>query len=184
MKKQIIAVIFAAILSIGLTACNRADDNKDAATETETETDTKKENYITEDEAKTKALAHAKLEGAEVTYTRVNRDTKDGQEVYEIEFYYEDKEYDYDIDALTGEVISHSSETDTKAENVGDDIGEEAARALILEKAEGAAEEDIVMERNMNDGQAIYKGTVVHEGKTYEYEIDAVNGTISKWEGK
>lgn len=182
MKKQFIAIIFAMIMSLGLTACNRADDNNDAATETETEADTEKENYITEDEAKTKALAHAKLEGKEVTYTRVNQDTKEGKEVYEIEFYYEDNEYDYDVDAITGDIISHSSETNTNAENAGDDIGEEAARALILEKAEGAADENIEIERNMNDGQAIYKGTVALEGKTYEFEVDAASGTITKWE--
>lgn len=178
MKKQIIAVIFAAIMTMGLTACNQADDNNETAAETETET----ENYITEDEAKTKALAHAKLEGDEVTYTRVNQDTKEGREVYEIEFYFEDKEYDYDIDAVTGEVISHSSDTDTNAENTGDDIGEEAARALILEKADGAAAENVVINRDVVDGQVIYEGTVVLEGKTYEFEVDAANGIITKWE--
>ncbi|MGL6200037.1 MAG: PepSY domain-containing protein [Lachnospiraceae bacterium] len=179
MKKQIIAVVFAAIAVLGLTACNRTTDTDN--NDTKTETETKTENYITEDEAKTKALAHAELEGKEVTYTRVNQDTKDGQEVYEVEYTYEDKQYAYVVNALTGEIISHENEADTSA-NAGNDIGEEAARALILEKAQGAEDKDIVIERNTNDGQAIYKGTVVHEGKTYEYEIDAVNGTITKWE--
>lgn len=65
---------------------------------------------ISVDKAKQIALSHAGVSGA--SFTKVELDTDDGVRVYEIEFKVGNVEYDYDIDATSGAIISSSSEID------------------------------------------------------------------------
>ena len=65
---------------------------------------------ISVDKAKQIALLHAGVSGA--SFTKVKLDTDDGVRVYEIEFKVGNVEYDYDIDASSGAIISSSSEID------------------------------------------------------------------------
>ncbi len=65
---------------------------------------------ISVDRAKQIALSHAGVSGA--SFTKVKLDTDDGVRVYEIEFKVGNVEYDYDIDASSGAIISSSSEID------------------------------------------------------------------------
>ena len=63
--------------------------------------------YITEAEAKAVALAHAGLSESDVTFVRAHLDYDDGRAEYEIEFWSGNTEYDYDIDAVSGEIRSY-----------------------------------------------------------------------------
>ena len=63
---------------------------------------------ISLDEAKTIALEHSKLTMNEVTFTKTQLDTDDGKQTYEIEFIYNNEEYDYEIAVNNGEIISYS----------------------------------------------------------------------------
>lgn len=65
---------------------------------------------ISVDKAKQIALSHAGVGSA--NFTKVELDTDDGVRVYEIEFKVGNVEYDYDIDASSGAIISSSSEID------------------------------------------------------------------------
>lgn len=65
---------------------------------------------ISLDKAKQIALSHAGVSGA--SFKKVKLDTDDGVRVYEIEFKVGNVEYDYDIDASSGAIISSSSEID------------------------------------------------------------------------
>ena len=65
---------------------------------------------ISVDKAKQIALSHAGVSGA--SFKKVKLDTDDGVRVYEIEFKVGNVEYDYDIDASSGAIISSSSEID------------------------------------------------------------------------
>ena len=65
---------------------------------------------ISVDRAKQIALSHAGVSGA--SFKKVKLDTDDGVRVYEIEFKVGNVEYDYDIDASSGAIISSSSEID------------------------------------------------------------------------
>lgn len=63
---------------------------------------------ISEDEAKQTALTHAGLTTDQVTFIKSNIDRDDGREVYDVEFYTQDRnEYDYEIDPYTGEVLEY-----------------------------------------------------------------------------
>ena len=57
--------------------------------------------------AKQIALADAKVALKDVTFIKAELDNEDGRAVYEIEFYSGNVEYDYNIDALSGEIISN-----------------------------------------------------------------------------
>lgn len=65
---------------------------------------------ISVDKAKQIALSHAGVSGA--SFKKVKLDKDDGVRVYEIEFKVGNVEYDYDIDASSGAIISSSSEID------------------------------------------------------------------------
>lgn len=68
--------------------------------------------YITEDEAKKIALAHAGLSEAEVVFENVEADVKNGKTVYEIEFKSGSIEYEYKINATSGEIVSVDRDRD------------------------------------------------------------------------
>ena len=65
---------------------------------------------ISADRAKQIALSHAGVGSA--NFTKVELDTDDGVRVYEIEFKVGNVEYDYDINASSGAIISSSLEID------------------------------------------------------------------------
>lgn len=61
--------------------------------------------YIGTTEAKNVALENAGLTASQVKFTDVELDDKNGTYYYQVEFTADGKEYEYDIDALTGAVI-------------------------------------------------------------------------------
>ncbi len=65
---------------------------------------------ITAAKAKSIALSNAGLAGCDVTFTKVERDRDDGVTVYEIEFYWNGYEYEYEINAVTGKIIEKDKE--------------------------------------------------------------------------
>ncbi|MBQ3392582.1 MAG: PepSY domain-containing protein [Lachnospiraceae bacterium] len=68
---------------------------------------------LTKDEALEKALAHAHLKRNEVDYVKkVELDYEHGRKVYEVSFYKNGYEYEYDIDAETGKVLKAEKDLD------------------------------------------------------------------------
>ena len=61
---------------------------------------------ISEDKAQEIALKHAGLKADQVTGIRVSYAVDDGVPEYEVEFRYDGWEYEYEIHAETGEVLS------------------------------------------------------------------------------
>jgi len=59
-----------------------------------------------EEAAKAAALAHAGLKAADVTFVKCKLDWENGVQVYDVEFFTQDgREYDYEINAATGDVL-------------------------------------------------------------------------------
>ena len=66
--------------------------------------------YISYDKAKEIALAQAHISGDDIAFVEKEFDFDDGLAIYELEFSQGGIEYEYDIDAVTGKVISaHNS---------------------------------------------------------------------------
>ena len=62
-------------------------------------------NIISESEAKQIVLKHAGV--SQVTFTEVKCERDDGTVIYEIEFYADNNEYEYEIDGYSGKILSY-----------------------------------------------------------------------------
>lgn len=69
---------------------------------------------ISIEEAKTIALTHAKIADKDAFFSKTELDTDDGITEYEIEFFHNNVEYDYEINATTGEIIKFEKEISKK----------------------------------------------------------------------
>ena len=111
--------------------------------------------YIGEDAAKTTALTRAGLAESDVEAIRVRLDYDDGRAEYDVEFWLRTDtgaaEYDYEIDALTGEVLAFDYDAEdydaaqgaqTPPAASGAAITAEEAKQIALEHA-GVNEADI-----------------------------------------
>lgn len=167
--------------------------------------------YIGVEAAKSAAFAHAGLDASQVTTDEVDFDYEDGRMVYELEFYADGAEYEYDIDASTGAVVKFSQEggrTQTSSSagsggasgNVSSgsgsgtaqsgaggtaaDIGREAALAAALSHAGVSQDQvyDLEVKREYDDGRLEYEIEFKTGGWEYEYTINATDGTILDYE--
>ena len=139
---------------------------------------------ISAETAKSKALAHAGLSASQVTFVRATLDWDDGRSVYDVEFYTSDyKEYDYEIDASTGAVLSFDYDADhytrPSQPSTGTDIGLEKAKSIALGQVSGASSSHIRQaKRDYDDGRLEYEVKIVYNNYEYEFEIDGTTGTI------
>lgn len=63
------------------------------------------------EKAKETALEHAGVQAADVIFSKAKQEREDGIKVYELEFFISGKaEYEYIINALTGEIMEHHTE--------------------------------------------------------------------------
>ncbi|MCD8382454.1 MAG: PepSY domain-containing protein [Clostridiales bacterium] len=146
---------------------------------------------IGEDAAKEAALADAGFAESEVTGLRAKLDVEDGVTIYEVEFYQGGNEYDYDVNAATGAVITRSVEPDDDAatKSTGSTgstadasglIGKDAAQEIALEAA-GLAESEVTgmtVKQDREDGVTVYEVEFWNGTTEYDYEIDATTGAI------
>lgn len=142
---------------------------------------------IGETEAKNVAFADAGIsEETEVTALKIEYDFDDGQYLYEIEFRYESKEYEYEIVAANGEIYKKSIENVTvSAPGItgADNIisAEEAENAALTDSGEVAGNVRFVKAKlERENGVLVYEIEFVSAEKKYEYEINAVTGAIIK----
>jgi uncharacterized membrane protein YkoI len=68
--------------------------------------------YIGKDAATDIALDHAELTTEDVLYSRTRLERDDGRIEYDVEFYCDGVEYDYEIDATTGEILSFDKDAE------------------------------------------------------------------------
>ena len=152
---------------------------------------------ITETEAKNIALTDAGVAEADVTAIRVKLDVDHGVREYEVEFYVGNMEYDYEIDAQSGAIVSMDAEIeddfkpskDSKSTQKTQDIqtvetalSEDDAIAIVLDEVPDATESDVRIHLEFDDGRYVYDASVVLGLTEYELEIDANDGTVLKWE--
>lgn len=69
-----------------------------------------KEARITVDSAKQTALENAGFAARQVSFHEVELDESNGREYYDIDFTVNGQRYEYDIDALTGEILGYEIE--------------------------------------------------------------------------
>ena len=145
---------------------------------------------VTEEQARETALSHAGLTADQVTFVRSELDRDDGRLMYDVEFYTSDyKEYDYEIDAATGEILSYDYDAEGYSyqpnATPGTAITAEQARAAALAEVPGAAESDIYeFETDRDDGRLEYEGKIIYNNTEYEFTIDGYSGAIREWDAE
>ena len=154
------------------------------------------QNTISSDEAKQIALQHANLSDNQVTFIKVSQDYDDGINKYEIEFYYNNTEYDYEINAYSGEIlkfdydaeyynpsntISYSNFQSSSTQNL---ISSDEAKNIALQHANLTDNQVtfIKVSQDYDDGIHIYEVEFYYNNREYNYDINAINGTILSYE--
>ncbi|WP_294472743.1 PepSY domain-containing protein [uncultured Intestinimonas sp.] len=141
---------------------------------------------ITGEQAQEIALAHAGLTASQVTFVRSRLDYERGRQCYEVEFYTAGfTEYDYEIDASTGEILSYDFDAEGYVPPAAGSTAITADQAMQIALAEvpGAGASDIwEFEVDMDDGRLEYEGTIYYSGMEYEFTIDGYSGAIRGWE--
>ena len=186
---------FASLAPLSVNEIALIAESRHLATQSVTQTGTASTKaYITAEEAKNAALAHAGIAESSVAQLEIEFDSEDGLMVYEVEFYAGGTEYDYDINARTGEVVNFSREGGISGGTTGGSvtsgssgsyIGEAAATAAALTHA-GVSEADTTYLRcwvEHDDGRAeCYEVEFLAGSTEYQYEIDLYTGAVLKSE--
>ncbi len=144
--------------------------------------------YIGADAAKQAALAHAGLQEDDVRFKHARLDYDDGYWKYEVEFHSGSTEYDYDIDAQTGEVLSYDHEAihggHGGAEPAGDMISAEEAEQIALAYADITETEAQYLKTKLDydDGRAEYEVEWLVGRIEYACDVDALTGEVLSFE--
>ena len=142
-------------------------------------------NKITIEEAKSIALKHSNLDESQVSFIRSEYDFDNGIEKYEIEFYYNNNKYEYEINAKTGDIISYDYDIEKHltSQQTNDKITIEEAKSIALKHSNLDESQVSFMKAKyeFDDGIGKYEIEFYYNFKEYEYEINASNGEIIKY---
>lgn len=147
------------------------------------------DNIITEEKATEIALLDAGVPEADIIGFRIEKKTEHKNTFYDVEFYANSKEYDYEISVSDGTILSKdmeieedfrspSSAADGAAENL---ISQEKVLEIVLARVPGATAENVRIKLDSDDGHQVYEGEIRFDGKEYEFELNAETGDILEW---
>lgn len=166
----------------------QADRNavtQEAETGTTTGSQTTTTKKITKAKAKSIALKHAGVSASKATFVKAKLDYEDGRRVYEIEFYSGNTEYDYEILASNGKIISYDKDIENykiprKNTSSSTYIGKAKAKSIALKDAGVSASSATFTKTKLDyeDGIRVYEIEFYTNSAEYEYEISAKTGKI------
>ena len=175
----------------GTQSSAQSDDQNAAGTTDQTGSNSGTQD-IGEDAALQAALEAAGVSESDASRLRISKDRDDGRVVYEIRFDVDQTEYDYDVLASDGQILSSDVELRNDDRDDDDDrnrgsnadvaISREEAIDIALAKVSGATESDIRIELDHDDGRYKYEGDIIYERVEYDFEIDANSGDVISWE--
>lgn len=139
---------------------------------------------IGEAEARAAALKQADVAEGDTSWIFAKRDYEDGRLEYEVEFLSGSWKYEVDVDAATGAVTGFDRDRKGRSRyaQAGTDIGAEKARTLALEHAGVEDALFLKTELDYEDGLRVYEVEFYAGGREYDYEIDAAEGTVLKFD--
>ncbi len=153
--------------------------------------------YITAFEAESAALTNAGVPADSVLGLRSEFDRDDRVKNYDVDFCFGEYEYDYEINAVTGEVLrvekglcdhAHTEQTNPengeKIEPASFNVSREEAKSIAFKHA-GVPESSVKrLEIEYDRDKGVYKYEVSFDcdGYEYDYDIDAKTGNIIRYE--
>lgn len=166
-------------------------ENNDTSLNSEDNADSPSGSKITLGEAKTAALKHAGIAASGATFVKAEKDCEDDIVVYEIEFYSGNIEYDFEISAETGEILSFDKDIENytiPSENSDSSSSKPSSNYIGIDKAKSIALKDAGLSASSvtftkakldrEDGIRVYEIEFFTRDMEYEYEINAVSGKI------
>ena len=179
MKKKILSIALLSIMVLGVSvAANARSKNK-------YNRNIASNSYIGVNRAMNIALK--KVPGANSSHMKkIHLDRENGRMVYEGEIYYNGQEYEFDIDAVTGDIVkwkvegvSNNSPYANSNANNSQNITIEKAKSIALAQVRGANQSHFgKIELDHDHGRAVYEIEIFYNNSKYEFDIDASTGEI------
>lgn len=165
--------------------------------------------YIGSEKAKEIALAAAKVSEKDARDFEIDLDFENGKMVYEVEFEAGGREYDYEIDAVSGDILAsqreenkpqtgsnsskpsssskptNSSNSSNPASNKIDAViaPEDALKKALSHAGLSSTKvADVDVEIEKEGGSYYYDVEFKRDGYDYDYKIDAITGAVIKSE--
>jgi len=159
------------------------------------------------EKAKEIAMSHAGVSAGSVSFVKAKLDTEDGVKVYDIEFYSVNVEYDYEINAATGDIVSFDQDIENYAvptqpaaptqpqssattqaatqpqtaaptQAAASVISVDKAKQVALSHAGVSGASFKKVKLDKDDGVRVYEIEFKVGNVEYEYDIDASSGAI------
>ena len=179
MKKKILSIALLSIMVLGVSvAANAKSKNK-------YNRNIASNSYIGVNRAMNIALK--KVPGANSSHMKkIHLDRENGRMVYEGEIYYNGQEYEFDIDAVTGDIVkwkvegvSNNSPYANSNANNSQNITIEKAKSIALAQVRGANQSHFgKIELDHDHGRAVYEIEIFYNNSKYEFDIDASTGEV------
>ena len=175
------------------------DDPHGAPPVTERPTQQPGSNFLSEDEIKAIVFNHAGVNANDVREFEIELDDEHGIWVYEVEFKAGNIEYDYVVNAVTGEIIKSETEVDDDptaapgtprptaqpTQQPGSEfLSEDEIRAIVFNHAGVNANDvrEFEIELDDEDGIWVYEVDFKAGSIEYDYVVNAVTGAIIRVE--
>lgn len=200
-KNLLSAIPFALLvlaLGVFLSACNGNDmgtpqnspggDQSSSLISSGSQSDSDK--LISKERAKEIAISHAKVSKEEVGFIKAELDRDSGRKYWEIDFYTSDCEYEYDIDAVSEEIIKAEREVKKQTQNstVTPSSSEESKDYISKTEAEDNALKRANLQRKQvrwleceldrDGGRVHYEVEFSYERYDYDCKVDAKTGEV------
>ena len=141
------------------------------------------------EKAKQIALNHAGVSASNATFVKAQREYDDGRLTYDVDFYSGNKEFDYEILASDGTILSYDADIEnynipSASASTSADIGAEKAKQIALNHAGVSASNAtfVKAQREYDDGRLTYDVDFYSGNKEFDYEILASDGTILSYD--
>lgn len=204
MKRLSLAAIIV-IVSISLVGCTNSGEvsnsnNQSSVSNVSSSNNSNTTNKITIEQAQEIALKHAGLTKDQVSFIKIENDIDNGLEKYDIEFYCNGKEYDYEINAANGQIIKYDYDIEdnyitnnninntqiNEQSNVNNTakISVDRAKEIALSHA-GLTSSEVNFKRtelDFDNGIQKYEVEFYYNYIEYSYEIDANTGVVLSYE--
>ena len=139
------------------------------------------------EKAKEIAMSHAGVSAGSLSFVKAKLDYEDGVKVYDIEFYSGNVEYDYEINAATGAIVSFDQDIENYAiptqpaaptQAAASGISADRAKQIALSHAGVSGASFTKVELDTDDGVRVYEIEFKVGNVEYDYDIDATSGAI------
>lgn len=141
--------------------------------------------YLSSSEIQDIVIKDTGLSKNDIYFESIDLDSDEN--LYDVDFYYNNVEYEYKIDAKKGKIIynNFSINNDTTENNnsnntAPNDITLDEARVIALNNA-GLDENQVTFtetKNDLDDGIKVYDIEFIYNNQEYSYEIDATSGEI------